>query len=568
MEQIRQRPLDRDDDDGSESEDESPRQDEESLVEVSNATPGKKWVTEPPAAWTKRRKADIVTEKPGPRGRAKSVTTEGGAFNLFIDNEMIERIVEATNYEIHRKRPEENPTYADTCPDEIRCFIGVLLFRGLNHDIKNRVKDIWYDEETSRCFYRASMSKNRYEFLISTLSFHDQTTLRREIITDAYAKVRWIIDRFERNARLYHKHTELVCLDETLRNFFARECDLLFFLPDKPGQMGLFFYTLGDGIDRYFSRVLPKVKPAVSMSEKEAAQKTHELVMDITSDIHGTGRNLTADRGFSAVQTALDLYEMNVTYVGTIKKNMTGLPGAAKDFKGRELLSTEFFWKQGSSLMLASYFPKKNKPVLVLSTAHDQPVVDGDAKKKPEVVLFYNEQRCGVDVVNRMLKDCRSQPKTDDYRIAVFTFLLDLATVNGQTILQYNQGKKGIRRQFIRNLIHQLTAPWLKHRFLQKHHKRDTVNAIIRCLKQCAPEFNTDTPAPVKPPGVKAKCFLCIDELKKAFKGEPLRKKRRNLNKHQWFCPDCRLAICTKPNHRVYILSMDKQVCQECAKKQ
>ena len=112
---------------------------------------------------------------------------------------------------------------------------------------------------------------------MASLSFHDQATLRRDIITDAYAKVRWILDRFERNARLYYKHTELVCLDETLRNFFAHECDLLFFLPDNPGQMGLFFYTLGDGIDRYFSRVQPKLKPAVSMSPKEAAQKTHDI---------------------------------------------------------------------------------------------------------------------------------------------------------------------------------------------------------------------------------------------------------------------------------------------------
>ena len=184
---------------------------------------------------------------------------------------------------------------------------------------------------------------------------------------------------------------------------------------DKPGQMGLFFYTLGDSIDRYFSRVIPKVKAAVSQSEREKKQKIHDLLMDITSDIHYTGRNLCADWGFTAVKTTEGLYERDVTYVGAIKKSAVGLPAVAKDVKGREFLSTEFIWKENSPLMLASYYPKKRKLVLLLTTAHEQPVLNGDAKKKPESVLFYNEQRCGVDIVSRMVREIRSQPKCDDY---------------------------------------------------------------------------------------------------------------------------------------------------------
>ena len=524
------------------------------------------WITDPPNPWTKRRAADIVTEKAGPRGRAKFVTTEREAFELFIDDEVINRIVEATNYRIVQTRSQNDMTHAETCEDEIRCLIGVFVFRGLHHDIKNRTEDLWYDDEVSRNLYRASMSRNRFQFLVRSLSFHQQATIRSEIITDAYAKVRWLLDTFETNARKYYKHTELVTLDETLRNFFAHECDLLLFLPDKPGQMGLFFFTLGDGIDRYFSPVHPKMKPAVSMSKKEASQKTRDLVMDITSDIHGTGRNLTADRGFTAVPTTLALYERNVTYVGTIKKSMSGLPSAAKNFKQRKLLSTEFYWKQDSPLMLASYYPKKNKTVLLL-TAHDQPIVDGDAKKKAEAILFYNEQRCGVDIVNRMMKEFRSQPKSGDYRIAVFTFLLDLGAVNAQTILQYNWGEKIKRREFLRSLIHQLTAPWLKQRFTEKHLKQDTVEAIKRCLKQCSPDFVANIPPPVKAPGVKAKCYLCVAELKKLPTGPEKTKKNRNLNKHSWYCPECRLAICTKRIHRVFVIALDRELCKLCAAK-
>ena len=527
---------------------------------------GKRWTTNPPAAWKRRRAAEIPKEKPGPCGRAKFVYTEIDAYQLFIDDVIIRRVVVLMNYEINRRGVSNDPAHGETCEDEIRCLIGVLLFRGLNHDIKNRVKDIWYDEEVARNLYRASMSLHRFQFLIKSLSFHDHTTLRSDIVGDAYAKVRWLLDTFERNACLHYNHTEFVVLDETLRNYFAHECDLLFFLPDKPGQMGLFFYTLGDGIDRYFSRVQPKMKPSVSMSQKDAAQKTHDIVMDMTSEIHWTGRNLTADRGFSAIPTVLELYKRDVTYVGTIKKRMSGLPSAAKDFKDRDILSTKFFWKKDSPLMLASYYPKKNKPVLLVTTAHDQPTVDAGAKKKPECVLLYNEQRCGVDVVNRMIREYKSQPKSDDYRVAVFTFLLDLATINAQTVLKYNGVKRG-RRQFMRNLIHQLTAPWHKHRFQLKHLKMDTVQALKDCLRLSSPEFDTVTPRQVKPPGIKARCFLCVQDIKNMHRGEERKKKNKNLNKHSWFCPQCRLAVCTKPIHRVFVFSVDMAFCKVCAAK-
>ena len=136
-------------------------------------------------------------------------------------------------------------------------------------------------------------------------------------------------------------------------------------MPDKPGQMGLFFYTLGDGIDRYFSRVIPKVRTA--MTEREKKEHNYDIIMNITEDIANTGRNLTADRGFSAVEIAEDLHKKKITYVGTIMSNRTGLPTGALDkqvLKSRDIFSTVFMWKENSPVMFISYIPKKNKNVL------------------------------------------------------------------------------------------------------------------------------------------------------------------------------------------------------------
>ena len=43
------------------------------------------------------------------------------------------------------------------------------------------------------------------------------------------------------------------------------------------------------------------------------------------------------------------------------------------------------------------------------------------------------DERCAVDVVNHMIRDVKTQSKTDSWLFVVFTCLLDLAVVNAQT---------------------------------------------------------------------------------------------------------------------------------------
>ena len=74
----------------------------------------------------------------GPIGTAKSAQSELDAFSLFIDNEMVERIVYSTNISIEKFRRNEElqvtPLHANTCTMEVRCFLGLLIFRGLHRD--------------------------------------------------------------------------------------------------------------------------------------------------------------------------------------------------------------------------------------------------------------------------------------------------------------------------------------------------------------------------------------------------------------------------------------------------
>ena len=55
--------------------------------------------------------------------------------------------------------------------------------------------------------------------------------------------------------------------------------------------------------------------------------------------------------------------------------------------------------------MIVSYYPKPNKNVQLVSTAHGEPDICDVPHKKPTVIDFYNSQRCGVYNINQMLRD-------------------------------------------------------------------------------------------------------------------------------------------------------------------
>ena len=133
-----------------------------------------------------------------------------------------------------------------------------------------------------------------------------------------------------------------------------------------------------------------------------------------------TGTNVTGDRLYSAIDTVEELYQKKTTYFGTITPNRKSLPVALKTVKGREVLSSEFMWKN-------------NRNVLLVSTAHGEPDICDAPHKKPSMADFYNSQRWGADIINQMLRGYSCQPTCDSWVVVVFTFILDFAAVNGRT---------------------------------------------------------------------------------------------------------------------------------------
>ena len=246
-----------------------------------------------------------------------------------------------------------------------------------------------------------------------------------------------------------------------------------------------------------------------------------------------------------------------LTYVGTCMSNTNGIPAAVRNKtvtkdKSRVPCSSKFAWKVDSPVMVVSYVPKPRENVIVLSTAHNRDEVVDDLQKKPVCIDFYNSQRCGLDIVNEMLKDYCCQPTSHNWPNVVSSFLIDLSALNGSTIFSYNcPDKYDTRRNYINKLAIQLVSPHLLIRLsvpgLQSACTSAIRTVLLDDIIQAPIEkhlLNLRRPEePIEKPPNPGKCDNCIKEL---ATNPDRRRLKGNLNNQKRICYDCKKPVCQK----------------------
>jgi hypothetical protein len=115
-----------------------------------------------------------------------------------------------------------------------------------------------------------------------------------------------------------------------------------------------------------------------------------KAVLTLLQAYFKTNRNVTCDNFFTSLTLAEKLWEEKITLEGTVNANKKHfIPQSFLKSKTREVLSTRFLFQD--FFTIASYVPKKNKSVLLLSTFHHDSEIDYDLiANKPEMINFYN----------------------------------------------------------------------------------------------------------------------------------------------------------------------------------
>lgn len=83
-----------------------------------------------------------------------------------------------------------------------------------------------------------------------------------------------------------------------------------------------------------------------------------------------------------------------------------------KPSKFKKVHRSEFGFN--GNLAMVSYVPKQRKVVVLLRTLHDDKAVDeASAKKKLEMIQYYNSTKGGVDIMDQMVHNytCKHQSR-------------------------------------------------------------------------------------------------------------------------------------------------------------
>ena len=108
--------------------------------------------------------------------------------------------------------------------------------------------------------------------------------------------------------------------------------------------------------------------------------------------IRGYGYNICVDNFFASLSLARMLKSVNITMVGTMRKNRREL-SSEMTAPNLPLHESTFYWQSEAAAMFVKYQCKPKKCVGLLSTMHRAVSCTSDEKRKPTVITYYNANK-------------------------------------------------------------------------------------------------------------------------------------------------------------------------------
>lgn len=506
-----------------------------------------KWAKIPPLR-TKTPRHNIITVQRGLQGPSKvsPPKTPLEAWNLLITEDMIEIIVRHTNEKIDilkqrykqfsvRKNCRKTflPTFIkNTDAFEIRAFIGLLYLQGLFKSNHEDLRSLWATDGTGRDIFRCAMSLARFSYLLVCLRFDDASTRKDRMKNSKLAAFENIFNKFVEHSKNNYSPGPHCTIDEMLVPFRGR-CSFRMYIPNKPAKYGLKVQILADSETHYMVNAEVYTGKEINLEitskpDKKKISHPTQVVLRLIEPIKNTNRNITADNWYSSLELLEELQKFGFTYVGTLKKNKPQIPPQFLPNRKRPVESSLFGFTAQATIV--SYVPKQGKAVILLSTMHHDNKVDEDIKNKPDIILFYNSTKAGVDALDEKCATYSTSRRTRRWPMVLFHACLNIANVNSRVLYMLaNQNKKISRYSFIKTLSRQLCEPYLRKRMNMIHVPR-------KLRSMCAGLLGEVLEDPAIPPQQLAKskrrrCGIC-----------PTAKDRKTNN----CCSKCKIPICLK----------------------
>lgn len=184
------------------------------------------------------------------------------------------------------------------------------------------------------------------------------------------------------------------------------------------------------------------------------------------------------------------------------------IPSEFQPQKHRKAESALFgFTKQ---ITMCLYVPKKNRAVILVSSMHHNNDVDEDTKK-PEIILYYNATKGGVDEADKKCSNYSSSRRTRRWPMVLFYCIVDLSAMNAYILYNMHQLKSADRGDFLKSLARSLVIPHMQRRVVCNQLPRELRLVIKRVLGEDMVEEDEQGHHSVQ--GKRRACKICPSKL-------------------------------------------------------
>ncbi|XP_045453461.1 piggyBac transposable element-derived protein 4-like [Melitaea cinxia] len=265
---------------------------------------------------------------------------------------------------------------------ELKALLGLLLISAATKS-NHLPTRLLFDTRRSGTVFKACMTAERFNFIIKCLRFDEKQTREARKLTDNFAPIRELWDKLISNFQKWYTPGSYIIVDEQLVGFRGR-CPFSMYIPNEPDKYGIKLVMAADVNSKYVINAIPYLRKGTDPQGQPLATF---FVEKNTSTLYGSNRNITIDNWFTSVSLAEELLKLpyNLTLVGTLRSNKREIPEQLKNSKTRRIGTTMFCFDD--KMTLVSFKPKSNKDVFLLSTVHDQPIIN-ETTGKPEIIHF------------------------------------------------------------------------------------------------------------------------------------------------------------------------------------
>ena len=120
---------------------------------------------------------------------------------------------------------------------------------------------------------------------------------------------------------------------------------------------------------------------------------------------------------------------------------------------------------------------------------HLTPLCQTDEKRKSESIIYDNQNKCGVDMLDSMNRQMSTKSACRRWTLAVFFNILDMTVINAWIIFQPASGSCITRCKFLFKVIKELTAGPVSSQMMTPNtvvsNKRKLSKRLVCQIKKC-----------------------------------------------------------------------------------